>query len=49
MLEYSNSYSMTGSLWHYHRDVIDGVDDKTSSGKSFVCKKIIGKTTDWPT
>ena len=34
LLEYSQNYSMkSGSLWNYHRDEIDDVDDNTSDCK----------------
>ena len=46
LLEYSQNYSMTlGSLWDYHRDKIDEVDDNVSDGRSFAYEtKILGKT-----
>ena len=46
LLEYNQNYSMmAGSLWNYHRDDIDDVDDNASDGKSFNYKtKIVGKT-----
>ena len=46
LLEYSQNYSTTsGSLWNYYRDEIDGFNDNTSEGKSFIYKtKIVGKT-----
>ena len=37
----------SGSLWNYHRDEIDGVDDNPSKGKSFeYTTKITGKTPE---
>ena len=38
LLEYSQNYSMTGSLWNYYRDKIDDVDDIASDGKPFEYK-----------
>ena len=50
LLEYSQNYFMTsGSLWNYHRDKIDDVDDNASDGKSFEYKtKIVGNTPGRP-
>ena len=46
LLEYSQNYSMSsGSLWDYHRDEIDDVDDNVLDGKSLAYEtKIVGKT-----
>ena len=46
LLEYSQNYSMTsGSLYNYHTDETDDVNDNSLDGKSFRYKtKIVGKT-----
>ena len=44
-----NYFMTSGSLWNYHRDEIDDVDDTASHGKSFNHKtKIVGKTPQGP-
>ena len=36
LLKYSKSYSMiSGSLWNFYREEIDGVDNYASDGDSF--------------
>ena len=50
LLEHNQNYSMTSEiLWNYYRDETDGVDDNTSTGKSFkYVSKIAGKTEARP-
>ena len=49
-MEHNQNYSMTSEiLWNYYRDETDGVDDNTSTGKSFkYVSKIAGKTETRP-
>ena len=50
LLEYSQNYSMiSGILWNYYRDEIDGVDDNALDGIPFKCKtKQVCKTPRLP-
>ena len=44
-----NNSMISGSLWNYHRDESDHVNDNPSDGKSFKYKtKTVGKTREGP-